>query len=107
MGLIGLGADIYSNGFGQGALNYLGQNTNFGQDVNQIGNAYQQANGETQTPLIGQPIANNPVSTSQMPSKKDVINKYLQNQQIQTPDESQPQQQKSSGIGKLIGAAIL
>ena len=37
MGLIGLGADIYSNGFGQGALNYLGQNTNFGQDVNQIG----------------------------------------------------------------------
>jgi len=55
MGLIGLLTGIDQSGFVQGTMNYLGNNTKMGQDINAIGSGFQQATGQPQQQLIGQP----------------------------------------------------
>jgi hypothetical protein len=122
--------DIYQNGFGQGIANYVGNNTNFGQDINAVGNMYQKSQGNPQTQLIGNPqtpeqIANpwaTPLPVNQPPSRGDVLQKYLNNQGPQfniqqpnytppptpntqimdLPDPSQSQGKSSSGTGKDV-----
>jgi hypothetical protein len=55
MPLLGLLNSLSQYGPLQGAENYIGNQTGFGQDINTAGNIFQSADGQPKSQLIGQP----------------------------------------------------
>ena len=102
---------------GSAGLNYIGNNTRFGQDVNRISNAWQRASNEPQSQLIGSSASNNLPSIGRPPSKADMINKHFSNQNVQLNSPQQveppppvtinlPQPQTSQPQGGSISSGI-
>jgi hypothetical protein len=82
MGLLDLIGNIGQSGFGQGAQNYIGNDTSFGQDINKIGNIYQGLDKQQKSQLIGQPQQQSPFQNTlpqvnPAPNKADVLKNHL------------------------------
>lgn len=105
-----IGSTQNSGSFGQGLMNYIGNDTSTGQGINQAANIWQGATGSPKTQLIGQPASvNNPaMSYNQPPSKSDILQKYLNNQSGGDNTNIQDiQQSQNQGLPPLIGAPPL
>ena len=91
--LIGAQPASQSPGFwsklGTGFANYIGNDTRFGQDINSMGRIFQNASGNPQSQLIGNPYSNNTPSNVRPPSRIDILNKYINNQKQQAKDAQQ------------------
>jgi len=75
-------AGMATDGIVGGATDYIGQNTNLGKQINQVGNIYQGFNGQPQSPILGNPAPQQGGGNSfqqSMPSKDDIIQKVLGN----------------------------